>query len=71
MVEISQEKLSEIGPDERSNFPAGDVEFSGRNGVEFWANEAIEIFGQTQNKRIDCSRRVIKALRINSNQSNN
>ena len=54
-------------------------EFSGRSDIEFWASErlkfwaskAIKIFGQTQNKRIDCSRRVIKALKINSNQSNN
>ena len=48
------------------------------NGVEFWAGErlkfsgkAIKIFRQAANKRIDCSRRIIKRLIINSNQSNN
>lgn len=72
MVEILQEKLSEIGPDERSKFSGRtNIKFPADEAIRFLGERAFEIFGQTQNKRVDCPRRVIKALRINSNQSNN
>ena len=78
MVEILQEKLLEIGLDERSNFRADEHRIFrakrrrilGKRRLKI-LGKTIKIFRQAANKRIDCSRRVIKPFRINSNQSNN